>query len=322
LQEKIKVKQELNFHNFLSVLKILLFNIPTEIQRGVWTFIIRFQKYRLGRNIRIIQNYRNDVVKIKSDISFILSQRQAGLELYKGEWLSIEKIQLNREAEIGLTDNFASMSSREFEFFIAELLKAMDYDIIEVTPATGDFGADIVAKKGGVIVAVQCKKYNEDNYVSNQDIQKSIGSMNYRNASHAIFVTTSYYTKKAIEQKKNTSIDLWDKDTLHGYVKKYLLKKNVSEILDAIESAKLKDEEAKQIKKDKIEEKKERNRNKTICPLCGGGKRKDRKICSRCKEEERLRKKRRGGDYDYGGGLPPGFDDTLDDINRRFGGGW
>lgn len=322
LQEKIKFKQELNFHNFLSVLKILLIIISAVIQRAVWTFIIRFQNYRLERNIRFIQTYRDEVVKIKSDISFIFSQRQAGLELYKGEWLPIEEIQLIREAEIGLADNFASMSDRDFEFFISELLKEMDYDIIKVTPPTGDFGTDIIAKKGGVSVAVQCKKYNEKNRVGNTSIQQLIGSMRYYGASHSIFVTTSDYTEKAKEQTKNASIELWNKDTLHGYVKKYLLKKNVSEIFDAIENAKLKEEEVKQDIKDKIEERKERERNKTICPICGGGKMRNRKMCSRCKNERhRIRKER---DYDYGGDLPPywdmDWDDFNNDFNRRFGG--
>lgn len=319
-QEKIKFKQTINFQNFFPVLNFFLVIISITIQRAAWTLIIRVQNYRLDQNFGIIQTHRNELENNKSDISFIYSQRQVGLELYKGGWLSIEEIKRIRDAEIGLADNFASMSDRDFEYFIAVLLKEMDYGNVIVTPQRKDFGTDITAEKDGKTVAVQCKKYNENNRVGNVDIQKLIGSMRYYRASHSIFVTTSYYTNHALEQTKNASIDLWDKDTLHGYVKKYLLKKNISEIFDAIQNAKFKEQYEKQSAKYKIELRKEQQRNKTICPLCGGGKRKDRNICSQCKEEEHRRKKRRRGGDDYGGGLPDmdwnEFDDNIH-FNRR-----
>ncbi|OPX63469.1 restriction endonuclease [Methanoregula sp. PtaB.Bin085] len=318
--KKNDFKNKKTFRNFFLVIKLFFILSFRKVQRSFWMCVIRIQKFRLERNLRLQHDHQSDLVSVKSDISFIYSQRQRGLELFKGEWLSTTEIQTIREGEIGITDNFSSMTPREFELFTAELLKEMGYYDVVVTPEKGDFGTDIVAKKDGITTAVQCKRFNENNSVGNREIQQLLGSMKYYHASHAIFVTTSYYTPQAMEQTKNASIDLWDKDTLHGYVKKYLLKKNIPEIFNAIDNAKQRDEEKRTEARIRAEEKRERQRDKTICPICGGRKQKTRKMCYRCKEERRRERKREREDsgyypYDWS---PPSWDMDWDDFNRRF----
>ena len=318
--KKNDFKNQKTFQNFFMVIKLFFIIVFRKLQRSFWVLIIRIQKYQLERSIRFHRNHQGELERIKSDISFIYSQRQQGLELFKGDWLPITEIQTIREGEIGISDNFSSMSPRDFELFIAELLKEMEYYDVFVTPEKGDFGTDIVAKKNGVTTAVQCKRFNENNSVGNRDIQQLLGSMKYYHASHAIFVTTSYYTPQAMEQTKNASIELWDKDTLHGNVKKYLLKKNIPEIFDAIKNANQRDGERKSEARIRTEEKKERDRERTICPICGGRMQKNRKMCYQCKQErQRERKQDRddGGYYPYNGN-PPSWDIDWDDFNRRF----
>lgn len=239
-----------------------------------------------------------------SNIAFVNNQKTLGFELFDEKWVTIEEIPRLQEVKIGLANNFANMSPFDFEHFVARLLKEMGYKT-EVTKKTGDFGTDIIAKKGNKITAVQCKRHNEKNFVGNKLIQQLLGSMNFYHATQCIFVTTSYYTKPAIKQAENAPIELWDKDTFHELVKKHLLNLDINQIFTAIEKEKLKEkekieaiqnaalekkrlkEEKKQLRVAKTEIKKQEDNKKRICPQCGGGKLSRRKYCSKCTKENR-----------------------------------
>jgi restriction system protein len=47
------------------------------------------------------------------------------------------------------------MTGAQFEQYVAEVLRRGGYEV-EPTKATGDFGVDLVARRGAEIVAVQC----------------------------------------------------------------------------------------------------------------------------------------------------------------------
>jgi hypothetical protein len=51
-----------------------------------------------------------------------------------------------------------SMSGREIELFMADLFRTAGYKV-DVVGGTGDQGVDLPIKKGGKLIAVQCKKY-------------------------------------------------------------------------------------------------------------------------------------------------------------------
>ena len=57
------------------------------------------------------------------------------------------------------------------------------------SPKSGDYGVDVLAKKGGRICAIQCKKFNETNPIPPKYVQQLLGGMNYYKAQNAIFVT-------------------------------------------------------------------------------------------------------------------------------------
>lgn len=239
-----------------------------------------------------------------ANIEFIRNKKELGFELFHEKWVKIEEIPKLQETKIGLANNFANMSPFDFEHFVARLLKEMGYKT-EVTKKTGDFGTDIIAKKGNKITAVQCKRHNEKNLVGNKLIQQLLGSMNFYHATQCIFVTTSYYTKPAIKQAENAPIELWDKDTFHKLVKKHLLNLDIDQIFTAIEKEKQKErerievgqnavlerkrlnDEKKQLRIAKAEIKRQTDKEKRICPQCGGGKLSRRKYCSKCTKENR-----------------------------------
>jgi HJR/Mrr/RecB family endonuclease len=262
-----------------------------------------------------IRSLSIQVDNIANEISLIQTQISKGLELFDNNWVPIGDLPKLREIKIGLANNFENISPFDFEYFVARLLQEMGYTT-EVTKKTGDYGIDIIAKKGKMIVAVQCKRHNEKNLIGNVLIQQLLGSMQFINASHCIFITTSSFTKNAITQSQNSPIELWDKDTFHDLVRKYLLNCNVDQIFDAIQKEKQKQKEKiehekkaiiekkaekkfllekrKQEKIAKKEIKKQNSDAKKICPRCGGKKWKTRKYCSKCKQE--LKSERR---YDY-----------------------
>jgi hypothetical protein len=257
-----------------------------------------------------IEKLKKELWIKQDELSFTLSQREKGLELFDGNWVEKAEIPRLKEIRVGLTSNFSTMSGFDFEYFVARLLRAMGFET-EVTKKTGDYGVDIIAKKDRKIVAVQCKRYTEGNPVGNGEIQKCLGAMHKVKAKNSIFVTTSHFTKNALQQAEKAPIELWDKDTLHNYVKKYLLSHNINEILGPIELELERERKLKELqeqeeallrekkltdrleRKRKAEERREIERQKAICPRCHHGKMKTRKYCSKCTEEVRKEQRRK-----------------------------
>jgi len=118
--------------------------------------------------------------------------------------------------------NFDSITPFEFEELIGELLNKMGYET-EVTSKSGDYGIDVIARKGKDVVAVQVKKYAKGNNVGNQEVQKLLGSMQLSTlrANKGILATTSDFTVHAIEQAKGTPIEFWNGDVLVELFNKY-----------------------------------------------------------------------------------------------------
>ena len=153
-------------------------------------------------------------------------QKTKGLVNFKGKWGTPAQIKKWKEIDVGLTTNFQNMSPFEFEDFIGKLFKKMGYKVEDIV-ATGDFGADLVARKGESVVVIQCKRYRPGNLVTPGEVQRTLGAMHYRKyrANKAIIVTTSDFTVRAKDLENEAPIELWDKNILHKMVKKYFIEK-------------------------------------------------------------------------------------------------
>lgn len=138
------------------------------------------------------------------------------------KWVQPAQVTKIKEVDVGLSNNFADYTPREFEKFISTLFKKMGYDV-ELTPTTGDYGVDVVAKKDGNTVAIQVKKYEQGNLIGTQVVQQTLGAMWKVKADQSIIVTTSGFTVYAKEQAKEAPIELWDKKALHEMVRKYMV---------------------------------------------------------------------------------------------------
>ena len=84
----------------------------------------------------------------------------------------------------------------EYEHFVAETLRRHGWDA-RTTQASADQGVDVVATRGPVTLAVQCKLYSKP--VGNAAVQEAIAGRQFLNAEHAAVVSNSNFTRAAKE---------------------------------------------------------------------------------------------------------------------------
>jgi restriction endonuclease Mrr len=118
------------------------------------------------------------------------------------------------------------LSSRKFEELVADILKDFGFNV-ELTKATRDGGSDIIARIENAVTSfllfVECKKYSQDNKVGVGIIREVVGVHALRRPSKSIIVTTSFFSKDAINEaglfKEN--LELKDYNALKGWLNNY-----------------------------------------------------------------------------------------------------
>lgn len=112
---------------------------------------------------------------------------------------------------ISLTQNFDYISCYDFECYVAKVYANLGYTY-DITPKSGDKGADIILTKDNLKTAVQVKKYT--GRVGVAAVQEVYAAKTYYNAVYAIVVTNSYFTKQARELAAKLYVTLVDRDKL------------------------------------------------------------------------------------------------------------
>ena len=110
------------------------------------------------------------------------------------------------------------MNGLDFEHYCAEQLKKTGrYKKVEVTQASGDFGADIVAidKKGDTWV-FQCKRYSSR--LDNTPVQEIVAAKAHYNAKYAAVITNSSFTKPAKQLAAENAVKLVEGDDLDRFI--------------------------------------------------------------------------------------------------------
>lgn len=137
-------------------------------------------------HLRILEEEKRKVRKEK-----LKAERQEELARFREE---IAKVRLNHTEY----PDFSKMSGYDFEIFCAKLLRLKGYDHIDVTPKSGDFGADIIATDpDGKKVCFQCKNYQSP--VGVKAVQEIIAAKAYYHCDEAAVITNSSYTDAARE---------------------------------------------------------------------------------------------------------------------------
>src|SRR5215210_3120538 len=103
------------------------------------------------------------------------------------------------------------MSGVECEQYFGERIKFQGYKI-EFTPATGDYGVDIVARRDGHRYAIQNKR--SQNKLDQEKIRQAVSGMTMYNCDRSLVVTNNYFTKHAKNLAAANNCVLIDRDTL------------------------------------------------------------------------------------------------------------
>ena len=113
--------------------------------------------------------------------------------------------ELNLSLANELLAEICKMDPYRFETLVVELLIKMGYGRLQygsqATKKSGDEGIDGIVtadKLGFDSIYIQAKRF-KDNTVGRPDIQKFVGALAGQGAQKGIFITTSSYTKEAIE---------------------------------------------------------------------------------------------------------------------------
>lgn len=86
------------------------------------------------------------------------------------------------------------MSGVEFEEFVAARLRTRGWNVTH-TASTGDYGVDLIAKKDGTRMAVQCKRLARA--VGVAAVQQVVSGARQHGCSQAVVVTNQTFTKAA-----------------------------------------------------------------------------------------------------------------------------
>lgn len=88
------------------------------------------------------------------------------------------------------------MSGIDYEHYCSAVLAQHGWDS-RVTQASGDQGADVIARREDLVVVVQCKKYSSP--LGNTPVQEVYTAMGLHRADAAVVVTNSSFTRGARE---------------------------------------------------------------------------------------------------------------------------
>ncbi len=99
-----------------------------------------------------------------------------------------------------------SMEPRRFEEFLAEIFSRLGFEV-ELTQTSRDGGADLLCLKdlNGIPIrlAVEIKRYKEGRPIDVSLVRAFVGANEQHRANQLVYVTTSSYTKPALDFVKN-----------------------------------------------------------------------------------------------------------------------
>lgn len=127
-----------------------------------------------------------------------------------------ESMLLGSKKSLPEIDVVNQMDGREFELFTGDLFRALGYTNVSVTPASGDFGADVIAEKDDVKFAIQCKRYSAP--VGVAAVQEVLASKSLHDCHVACILTNNAFTPAAEALAKKNLVILWGGDKLQEFI--------------------------------------------------------------------------------------------------------
>lgn len=143
-----------------------------------------------------------------------------------------------------ILNTILNKSASEFEKIVVMLLQSMGYggevkNSGLVTQRSNDGGIDGIIKEdilGFGRIHIQAKRYKLDSGIGRESIQSFVGALAVAQSNKGVFITTSYFTKSAIEYAESlngaTNVVLIDGEQLSEYIYDYGLGMQVDQIIN------------------------------------------------------------------------------------------
>jgi restriction system protein len=109
-------------------------------------------------------------------------------------------------------DPLMTMSWSEFEHLVGEIYRRRGYAVME-TPQGADGGIDLVARRDGEVLLVQCKQWRTRD-VGVSVVRELLGVVAAKGASRGAVVTVGRFTEEARRFAQQTQIELVDGEAL------------------------------------------------------------------------------------------------------------
>lgn len=179
---------------------------------------------RIAQEIESVFRERSSVLYEDVELNATPSQAQKIMVASEENWSEIIA-NLSKNPE-----QLYSLSPRKFEELIAELLLREGMEV-HLTPAIKDGGRDILAISqtavGNHLYLVECKRYSKTNPVDVSLVRALYGVVEAERATSGLIVTTSYFTKPAINLRDSLKhrLSLRDYKNLEEWLKNSLSKR-------------------------------------------------------------------------------------------------
>ncbi|TFE04223.1 restriction endonuclease [Jeotgalibacillus salarius] len=107
------------------------------------------------------------------------------------------------------------MSGRKFEEYLQILMKSKGY-YIKLTPASGDYGVDLIIASKTKKIIVQAKRYK--NNVGIKSVQEIASAKSLYKADECWVITNSHFTEPAKKLAISNKVRLIDREELMGWM--------------------------------------------------------------------------------------------------------
>lgn len=146
-----------------------------------------------------------DLNKVESDIAKFLKRESvvpSHMEKWEREsiaediaWIAVRQLgeRPSRVEHVGIL----------FEERVAKELESLGY-LVDRTPVTGDFGADLIAEKDDLRYAIQCKSHAKP--IGLKAVQEAVGARRYYKCDYGVVIASSSFTLAAKELAGETGV--------------------------------------------------------------------------------------------------------------------
>ncbi len=152
-----------------------------------------------------------DALQFAKDQHRVLSKKQREQDAWQRQFGAAQAAELD------------SLSGVEFEEFLAGLFRAQGY-AAELTPTSGDYGADLILSKDGRRIAVQAKRYVGS--VGVAAVQEALSGMAYYKCHTAWVIATGAFTPNALELAEKSGVKMIGRSEIGNLMAQHKAKTN------------------------------------------------------------------------------------------------